>query len=258
MSGTELAAVVAVVTGAAGGVGGAVVRLLSERGGAAVAVDVSPAVHDLAASLPRVVAVEGDVAEAATARRARTEAERFGSVTGLVNNAARFLSKPLRDTTDAEWDTTFRVNVRGAFLHAREIGGAMAANGGGAIVNVASISGVVGIDGQAAYAATKGALVQMTRQLAIEFAGAQVRVNAVAPGAIDTAFMDEAFAAYVDESTGATVDRKAVLEWMASSHPLGRIATPEEVAEVVLFLLSPRSSIVTGAVIPADGGYTAR
>jgi NAD(P)-dependent dehydrogenase (short-subunit alcohol dehydrogenase family) len=244
----ELAGAVAIVTGAAGGVGRATVELLSARGACVVAEDLNPAVGELESE--RVAALRGDVAEPETARRAVALAqERFGALDIVVNNAGRFLTKPTVDTTDGDWDELLRVNVRGAFLHCREALPALCEDGDGRIVNVASISGTIGLPGQTAYCATKGAIVQLTRQLAIEHAP-RVRVNAVAPGAIDTGFMDEALA--------GVPDREARLASVAASHPLGRLARAEEIAEVIAFLASPRSSIVTGAILMADGGFTAQ
>ena len=244
----ELAGVVAIVTGAAGGVGRATVELLTARGARVVAEDVNRSVSELEGE--RVATLQGDVAAPDTARRAVALAnEHFGALDVVVNNAGRFLLKPTVETTDGEWDELLRVNVRGAFLHCREALPALSERGDGRIVNVASISGTIGLPGQTAYCSTKGAIVQLTRQLAIEHAP-RVRVNAVAPGAIDTGFMDEAL-------TGVP-DREATLASVAASHPLGRLARAEEIAEVIAFLASPRSSIITGAVLMADGGFTAQ
>jgi NAD(P)-dependent dehydrogenase (short-subunit alcohol dehydrogenase family) len=132
-------------------------------------------------------------------------------------------------------------------VHCREALPALL-DGGGAIVNVASISGLVGLADQAAYCVTKGAIVQLTRQLAIQYAREGVRVNAVAPGAIDTPF--------VDRSLGLERDPERLAQ-IGERHPLGRVATPAEIAEIVVFLASPRASFVTGAILAADGGYTA-
>jgi NAD(P)-dependent dehydrogenase (short-subunit alcohol dehydrogenase family) len=248
---TELAGTVAIVTGAAGGVGRATVGLLTARGARVVAEDIDPGVRELDSDA--VATVTGDVADPATARAALTTAEqRFGPITALVNNAGRFLMKPTAQTSDQDWDELLRVNVRGCFLHSREALPVLTAGGPatpGRIVNVASISGVVGLPGQTAYCATKGAIVQLTRQLAIEHAPA-VRVNAVAPGAIDTEF--------VERAVGPMDDREARMAEIAAQHPLGRLATAEEIAEVIAFLVSDRSSIITGAVLLADGGYTAQ
>jgi NAD(P)-dependent dehydrogenase (short-subunit alcohol dehydrogenase family) len=244
----ELAGAVAIVTGAAGGVGRATVELLSARGARVVAEDLNPAVDELEGD--HVAALIGDVAEPDTARRAIALAqERFGGLHIVVNNAGRFLLKPTVETTDDDWDELLRVNVRGAFLHCREALPALSEHGDGRIVNVASISGTIGLPGQTAYCTTKGALVQLTRQLAIEHAP-RVRVNAVAPGAIDTGFTDEAMA--------GVPDREAQLASVAAAHPLGRLARAEEIAEVISFLASPRSSIITGAILMADGGFTAQ
>jgi NAD(P)-dependent dehydrogenase (short-subunit alcohol dehydrogenase family) len=142
-----------------------------------------------------------------------------------------------------------RTNVRGVFVHCREALPELAAGDGGAIVNVASISGLVGLTDQVAYSASKGAIVQLTRQLAVEWAPRGVRVNAVAPGAIDTPFLRDAL-------VGAP-DLDAVLAQIAASHPLGRISEADEIAETIVFLASPRARFVTGAILTADGGYTA-
>jgi NAD(P)-dependent dehydrogenase (short-subunit alcohol dehydrogenase family) len=244
----ELAGAVAIVTGAAGGVGKATVELLTARGARVVAEDLNPAVGELEGE--RVATLRGDVAESETAQRAVGLArERFGALHILVNNAGRFLLKPTVDTTDGDWDELMRVNVRGAFLHCREALPALSQHGDGRIVNVTSISGTIGLPGQTAYCSTKGAIVQLTRQLAIEHAP-RVRVNAVAPGAIDTGFTDAAMA--------GVPDREARLASVAAAHPLGRLARAEEIAEVIAFLASPRSSIITGAVLMADGGFTAQ
>jgi NAD(P)-dependent dehydrogenase (short-subunit alcohol dehydrogenase family) len=246
----ELAGSVAIVTGAAGGVGRAVVHELLAAGAFVVAEDIDPAVSTLEQE-GRVVAVVGDVAESSTAQAAVDAAfAQFGKLDILVNNAARFLLKPTVDTTDEEWDSVMRTNVRGVFVHCREALPRIAEGGGGAVVSLASISGVVGLGDQAAYSASKGAVVQLTRQLAVEWAPRRVRVNAVAPGAIDTPFLRNAFAGAPD------IDE--VLAQIAAAHPLGRISEPGEIAEIVVFLASPRSRFVTGVILMADGGYTAQ
>jgi NAD(P)-dependent dehydrogenase (short-subunit alcohol dehydrogenase family) len=242
---------VAIVTGAAGGIGSAVLRQLREAGAAVVAEDIDPAVEGLGAGDDGVAPLQGDAADAQTARRAVELAlSRFGRLDVVVNNAGRFLLKPIVDTTDDEWDGLMATNVRSVFVHCRAALPQLVAAGAGAIVNVSSISGVIGLPAQGAYCATKGAIAQITRQLAIEHASDGVRVNAVAPGAVDTKFVDEALA-------GAP-DRAAARGDIGASHPLGRMATPEEIARVMVFLASPQSSFMTGAVVMADGGFTAQ
>jgi NAD(P)-dependent dehydrogenase (short-subunit alcohol dehydrogenase family) len=246
----DLSGSCAIVTGAAGGVGRATVAVLREAGAAVVAEDIDPAVQELAEGDDGVAALVGDVADAAVAARAVAIAgERFGGLDVLVNNAAQFLLKSILDTTDEEWDRLMRSNVRGAFVHARAALPALAERRG-TMVNVASVSGMVGAPGQAAYAATKGAIVQLTRQLAVEFAPQGVRVNAVGPGAIDTAF--------VARSLGAGHEDRPVPPEVVASHPLGRVAEPREIAEVIAFVASPLAGFMTGAIVMADGGATAR
>jgi hypothetical protein len=239
---------VAIVTGAAGGIGSAVVRELRDAGAWVVAEDLDPAVEELEGD--GVAALQGDAAQADTARAAvRLAMDRFGGVDVVVNNAGRFLLKPIVDTTDGEWDALMTTNVRSVFVHCREALPHLIAGDRAAIVNVCSISGVVGLPAQGAYSATKGAIAQITRQLAVEHAGDGVRVNAIAPGAVDTSFVDKAVGGEPDPQRRADI---------AAAHPLGRMATPEEIARMMVFLASPASGFVTGAIVMADGGYTAR
>jgi NAD(P)-dependent dehydrogenase (short-subunit alcohol dehydrogenase family) len=241
---------VAIVTGAASGVGRATTELLRERGAHVVAVDVSPAVHALASD-DGIVAVEGDASATVTAEQAvSTALGRWGSVDVLVNNAATILWKAIVDTTDEEWDRVLAVNVRSAFVHCRAVLPPMIERGRGAIVSTASISGLVGLPGQTAYCTSKGALVQLTRQLAVEYGSQGIRVNAVAPGAIDTPFLRT----FVD----AQPDPAALEAAIAASHPLGRLSTPEEIARTIVFLASDEASFVTGAIFSVDGGFTAQ
>jgi NAD(P)-dependent dehydrogenase (short-subunit alcohol dehydrogenase family) len=244
-----LQASVAIVTGAAGGIGSAVVRQLCDAGAKLVAEDIDPAVERLAND--DIAALCADAAEADTARRAVDLAlTRFGRLDIVVNNAGRFLLKRIVETTDDEWDGLMTTNVRSVFVHCRQALPHLIAGGGGAIVNVSSISGVIGLPAQGAYCATKGAIAQITRQLAIEHAADGLRVNAIAPGAVDTDFLNAALA-------GAP-DVQAARGDIGASHPLGRMATPEEIARVMVFLASPQASFMTGAVVMADGGFTAQ
>jgi NAD(P)-dependent dehydrogenase (short-subunit alcohol dehydrogenase family) len=193
------------------------------------------------------VTLAGDCAEEETASRAvALAAEHFGTVDILVNNAGRHLAKCIIDTSAAEWDAVLRTNVRGAFLHSREALRSMAERRSGVIVNVASISSVIGIADQAAYAASKGAVAQLTKALAVEFGTRGIRVNAVAPGAVVTGILD-----------GLVPNGRELLASFGDKHALGRSGQPDEIAAVIAFLVSPRSSFITGAIIMADGGFTA-
>ena len=249
---TELAGSAAIVTGAAGGLGREIVRLLHGAGASIVAEDIVPEVADLETGDGSIVSLCGDASLSSTARQAVELAlERFGRLDVLVNNAARFLGKPTLDISDEEWDALLATNLRSVFVHSREALPHLFESDRAAIVNLSSISGVVGMPEQAAYCATKGAISNLTRQLAVDYSGRGVRVNAVAPGAIDTPFLETALSGF----PGGLVEAK---EFVATEHPIGRISSPAEIAEVVLFLASPRASFLTGAVVMADGGFTAR
>ncbi|MEO3825204.1 glucose 1-dehydrogenase [Actinomadura sp. B10D3] len=242
----DLTGRVAVVTGAARGIGRATALLLRDRGARLVVTDRSEAVEDLASGT--VAALVGDVADEDLARStAQLALDRFGRLDILVNNAGRTLNKPITETTVEDFEDILRVNARGNFVQAREAFRAMDAGGGGAIVSIASVSSVVAFETQTAYAASKGALAQMTRVLAIEGGPKGIRSNAVLPGVIDTDIME-----------GVVENGRAMLASFGPAHPIGRIGRPEEVAETVAFLASDASSFITGALVAVDGGWTAQ
>jgi dihydroanticapsin dehydrogenase len=240
---------VAIVTGAAGGVGRATVELLTRRGASVVAEDVDANVARLEA--PNVATVAGDVRKAGTARQAvETALSRFGRLDILVNNAAVIITKDILSTEEDEWNDLMAVNVTGVFHHCRAVLPEMIAQKRGSIVSVSSISGLVGLPLQAAYCASKGAIVQLTRQLAVDYAEHGVRVNSVAPGSIDTPFLTR----YLDSQPDPVAAERAI----KAAHPVGRIGSPGEIAEAIAFLASDASSFITGAILSADGGYVAR
>lgn len=241
-----LAGKVALVTGAAGDIGRATVSLLRAHGMRIVAEDINPAVAELAEA-GLVVTLTGDVGDEETARGAvqRALAE-FGQLDVLVNNAGRTLNKRALDTSAEEWDAILATNARGNFLHSREALRAMVGLRSGAIVSVASVVSSVAMPELAAYAASKGAIAQLTKVLAVEYGEYGIRVNAVAPGVVETNIL-----------AGIVEDSRATLASYGHLHPLGRVAQPAEIADVVAWLASPRASFVTGALIMADGGYTA-
>ncbi|MFJ8719528.1 SDR family NAD(P)-dependent oxidoreductase [Streptomyces violaceus] len=243
----EFAGKVALVTGAARGVGKATVALLSARGAHVVAVDLHPDIKTLPDEFPSVLAISGDITQEETATRAVQSAIKiFGGLDILVNNAGRTLNKPITDTTAEDWDAVMAVNARGSFFCTREAFRAMKARGGGAIVSTGSYTCTVALPEGAAYSASKGALAQLTKVLAVEGGPLGIRANIVAAGVIETDFLDT-----------IRSDSRAYLASFADAQPLGRVAQPEEIAEVLCFLASPRSSFITGAVVAADGGFTA-
>ncbi|MHC5256605.1 SDR family NAD(P)-dependent oxidoreductase [Streptomyces sp. UC4497] len=243
----EFAGKTALVTGAARGVGKATVALLHARGARVVALDLRPDITALPDEFPGVLAVPGDITQEETAVHAVQSAlDTFGGLDILVNNAGRTLNKPLTETTAEDWDAVMDVNARGAFFCTREAFRAMKRRGGGAIVSTGSYTCTVALPEGAAYSASKGALAQLTKVLAVEGGPVGIRANLVAAGVIETDFLDT-----------FRSDSRAYLASFADAQPLGRVAQPEEIAEVLCFLASPRSSFITGAVVAADGGFTA-
>lgn len=237
---------VALVTGAAGDIGRATVALLRAHGMRIVAEDIHPAVAELAEP-GCVVTLTGHVGDEQTARAAVDRAlGEFGQLDVLVNNAGRTLNKRALDTSVDEWDAILATNARGNFLHSREALRVMVKQRSGTIVSVASVVSSVGMPDLAAYAASKGAIAQLTKVLAVEYGEHGIRVNAVAPGVVETNIL-----------AGIVEDSRATLASYGHLHPLGRVAKPAEIADVIAWLASPRASFVTGALIMADGGYTA-
>jgi NAD(P)-dependent dehydrogenase (short-subunit alcohol dehydrogenase family) len=247
---------VIIVTGAASGIGAAIVRLILEAGARVVAVDVDPQEPTTTASLreqhpDRLRSVVGDVALEPTARDyAAAAVEAFGRIDVMINNAGISVVKPIHEHTPEEWDRVFAVNVKALYWSARHVVPVMKRAGGGLFLNTGSISSVAGLAGQGAYGPSKGAVVQITRQMAIEYAGDGIRANAVCPGTVDTPMLRRAAADAGDPA--------AFLAGLEAAHPLGRIAAAEEIAQFYVFLASDRARFFTGAVLMIDGGFTAQ
>jgi NAD(P)-dependent dehydrogenase (short-subunit alcohol dehydrogenase family) len=240
---------VALVTGAGRGIGRAVALRFAEEGASvALAARTEEQLAETAdmVDTPTVV-LPGDVAaDGAAEQLIRTTEDELGPIDILVNAAGISPVYTRSERLEIEdFDLIMRVNVRAAFLLAQAAGRQMLARGGGSIVNVASIGGLVALPRLAAYSASKGALVQLTRVLAAEWADRNVRVNAIAPGYVRTEF-----------SRGLLEHPELSAQLLAST-PAGRFAEPEEIAAAVAFLASDDASYVTGAVLTADGGWTA-
>jgi len=250
-----LARKTAIITGAASGIGLATVLKYFEADiDGIVAVDIAdepPAMLARHVDAGRLLYVRGDVSRDETAL-AFTEAglRAFGRIDVLVNNAGISVVKPVHEHTPEEWDAVFGTNVKAAYLAARHVVPVMIRQKSGVILNTGSISGVAGIVMQGAYAASKGALHQMTRQMAIDYAPHGIRVNAVGCGTVDTPI--------VHKSAAASGNPEKFWAMLREGHPIGRIAQPEEVAAFFTYLASDVASFFTGAILMMDGGYTAR
>jgi 2-keto-3-deoxy-L-fuconate dehydrogenase len=232
---------VALITGAGSGIGAAVARRLAEAGAVVVGGDLRADAIE-----PPIVAVELDVRDEAAVVRALERTDELGGLDVLVNVAGIGSTTNAPDTPVEVWDDVLAVNARGTFLTCKHAVPRMAARGRGAIVNVASVAGMVGLRNRAAYCASKAAVVGLTRALAVDHVGDGIRVNAVCPGTVDTPWVRR----LVDEA-GESLDT------LRARQPMGRLGTPEEIADAVLYLASDAAAFVTGSAFVIDGGLTA-
>ncbi|ELA3063263.1 D-threitol dehydrogenase [Listeria monocytogenes] len=237
---------VAVVTGAASGIGKAMAELFSEKGAYVVLLDIKEDVKDVAAKInpSRTLALQVDITKKENIEKVVAEIKKvYPKIDILANSAGVALLEKAEDLPEEYWDKTMELNLKGSFLMAQIIGREMIATGGGKIVNMASQASVIALDKHVAYCASKAAIVSMTQVLAMEWAPYNINVNAISPTVILTELGKKAWAGQVGEN-------------MKKLIPAGRFGYPEEVAACALFLVSDAASLITGENLIIDGGYT--
>jgi NAD(P)-dependent dehydrogenase (short-subunit alcohol dehydrogenase family) len=246
-----------IVTGAGMGIGAAIARALAGEGAAVGVLDRDAAAAEqvcaqINASGGRAIAVAGSVTDAADAQRAvQAAAQAVGGLDLLVNNAGVVIYGEVPDYLERDWDTVVDTNLKGQFLMSKYAIPRLRERGGGAIVNMASVQAVASQREVASYAASKGGVVSLTKSLALDHAKDGIRLNCVLPGSVRTPMLRHA-------AELAPGDPDQTIETWGRIHPRGTVIEPEEIAAVVLFLLSADASAMTGAAVVADAGLTAQ
>lgn len=250
----DLTGKVAVVSGGSSGMGAAIVRRLGVSGASVVVGGrdeerTKSAVRGIVAAGGQAVAVLADVSDSSgAARMVSVATAQFGRLDVVVNAAGVIHRGGASDTDDEQWRRVMSTNVDGTFFLSRAAIAPMRSNGGGSIINISSTVGLVGSANGIAYSASKGAVTNLTRAMALDHAAEHIRINAICPGATNTPMLGSGHA--------TPADRVASLDRILSSVPQGRPAEPDEIADLVLFLASDASRHITGTAISIDGGYT--
>ena len=244
----------AIVTGGASGIGAAIVEAFTREGARVVVADPDKRAGEalvgrLQGNGREVFLVPSDVGDAASVRGMVEKAlEKLDSLDTLVNNAGVGTPGKLLDTEDSEWDRMMAVNLRGTFLVSKYALPHLLKKGGGCIINMGSVAGLVGVRDRAAYCATKGGVISLTRAIAVDYVDEGVRCNAICPGTVDTPWVERMVSQYPDP----TAARAA----MVARQPMGRLGRPEEIAQAAVYLASADAAFVTGTCHVIDGGLT--
>ncbi len=244
---------IGIVTGAGSGIGRACAIALAKEGARVALVGRrQDHIEKVAREIgDRAFAISADVSKAGEISRLLEEtASRFGGLNVLVNNAGVLHVGTAEQITEEQWDHTFNLNVRSVWLLSRAVLPHMRKSSGGSIINLASVLGIVGARNRAAYAPSKGAMVQLTKCMAIDHGHENIRVNAICPSFVET----ELTAHLIGQAPDAAAFRRE----RTAAHPIGRLGRPEDIAGLAVYLASDESSWVTGAVLPVDGGYVAQ
>lgn len=253
-----IAGKVALVTGAGAGIGRATALKFAQEGAKVVVSDVDTESGEETAAMIQKEGGEASFIRADVSSASEVDAlirktvDTYGRLDCACNNAGiEGKIVPLTDQPDENYDAVMGINAKGTFLCLKAEIKQMLKDGGGAIVNLASVAGLIGFPGLSPYVASKHAVNGLTKNAALEFGEQGVRVNSICPGGIDTRMLDS----LAEQASGGAHSSE---EMMNPLHPIGRIGTAEEVAELIVWLCSPRASFVTGANIPVDGGYVAQ
>lgn len=249
---------IALVTGAGAGIGRATALKFAEEGAKVVVSDIEVDGGAETTELIRKAGGEATFIKADVSKAADVDAmvahavATYGRLDCACNNAGiEGLMMPIVEQTEENFDRIISVNLRGVFLCLRAEIAAMLKSGGGSIVNLSSVAGLIGFPGLSPYVASKHGVNGLTKNAALEYAKQGIRVNSICPGGIDTRMLGS----LAEQATGGSASAS---EMMAPLHPLGRIGTGEEVADLIVWLCSPRASFVTGAHVPVDGGFVAQ
>ncbi|MCE2401202.1 glucose 1-dehydrogenase [Candidatus Poribacteria bacterium] len=242
---------VAIITGAASGIGKATAKLFAEHGAKVVIADIdehggSRTVTDIQGAGNEAIYVKTDVTiKNDTEQMVNQTVKTYGKLDILFNNAGIAMRLPVSELPEEDWHRCLDVNLTGVFLCAKAAIPEMQKNGGGSIINMSSIYGIVGADVRAAYVASKGAVTNLTRGMALDYAEDNIRVNCICPGFVETPLV------------AGVIKNPEEYQKLANKHPMRRLGQPEEIAYGALYLASDESAFVTGIALPIDGGYTA-
>lgn len=242
---------VAIITGAASGIGKATAKLFAEQGAKVVVADIdknggNQTVTDINEDGNEAIFIYTDVTiKTHTEQMVAQTVNIYGKLDILFNNAGIAMRLPVAELPEADWHRCIDVNLTGVFLCAKAAIPAMQSNGVGSIINMSSIYGIVGADVRAAYVASKGAVTNLTRGMALDYAQDNIRVNCICPGFVETPLV------------AGVIKTPEEYQQLADKHPMRRLGQPEEIAYGALYLASDESAFVTGIALPIDGGYTA-